>query len=111
MDSPEEASTPWLKLAAARRRALEASGISAEAESAPPGFATRVAALAMAARQEAALSRWTLWSFRGALASAATAVLVMAAAPATARTSGPGPGPETVLLRAPAMEIPAIGPL
>lgn len=105
----DEADASWLKLAAARRQALE-SAAAAEFPP-PPGFATRVVALAMAARRDTAISRWTLWSFRGALASAAAAVLVVAAAPATARPPGRGTGTEPMLLRAPAMEIPAIGPL
>lgn len=124
MNAPQEdeaPGSPWLKLAAARRQALESARLAAskistdvdihtdaEAEAAPFGFASRVAALAMAARRNTALSRWTLWSFRGAVASGATALLVMAASPATALPPGAGSG-ENVLLKPPALEMPTMG--
>jgi hypothetical protein len=109
------AASPWLKLAAARRQALESARqgsnpeTSAEMETAPFGFASRVAALAMAARRNTALSRWTLWSFRGAVASGAAALLMMAVSPATALSTSGEAGGENVLLRPPVLEVPVMG--
>ncbi|MES2708166.1 MAG: hypothetical protein V4726_16350 [Verrucomicrobiota bacterium] len=95
---PEAAA--WMKLAAARRAVTAIRGAE-EPEAVPPfGFTARVAALAVARRRDSALSRWTAWSLRGALASAMAAAVVAA---------WPSPAPENAsLLRAPAFEIPAI---
>lgn len=90
--------TDWLRLAAARRRILAEH--SRPEEEAPFGFAARVAALAMVPRRAPSpLSLWTRWAWR-------MAVLAVAGA-AMAAAWPPQGGHAPLLLKAPALEIPA----
>ncbi|RYD37132.1 MAG: hypothetical protein EOP86_04205 [Verrucomicrobiaceae bacterium] len=100
LDSGSDAAftADWLKLAAARQRILSEN--TSQDEGAPFGFAARVAALATTSRREPSpLSLWTRWAWR-------TAVLTVGGAALAAAWPSPG-GNAPLLLKAPALEIPA----
>lgn len=88
----------WEKLAAAYRQAPPSRSAPLD-EAAPFGFASRVAALALAVQRQQRLSWWVRWSLRAAL----TAGL---AAAGVALLRDPAP-----LLAAPALEIPGFSSL
>ena len=92
----------WEKLAAARRAALTTVPPSAD-DTAPFGFAQRIASRAMALQRHRQLAWWTRWSLRAAGAAAVAAGLV-----ALARAPESG---STALLAAPALEIPGFSSL
>lgn len=59
------------------RLAARLPAATADAATQPPfGFSTRIVSQWRAARRHAALHRWTVWSFRTAMASTACALLV-----------------------------------
>lgn len=92
----------WDKLVAARR-ALLAAAPRTDDESAPFGFAQRIASRALFLQRHRQLSWWTRWSLRAAGASAVVAALV-----ALARAPESGSGP---LMVAPTLEIPGFSAL
>ena len=92
----------WEKLVAARRAALAAAP-PAQDDTAPYGFAQRVASYALALQRHRQLAWWTRWSLRAAgAASVAAALVALARAPESA--SAP-------LVAAPALEIPGFSSL
>ena len=102
MKSESNLPNAWEKLAAARRRSVTVRPSSMD-ETAPFGFAQRIASRAMALQRHRQLAWWTRWSLRAAGAAAVVAALVaLARAPETA--SNP-------LLIAPALEIPGFSSL
>ena len=93
----------WAKLAAARRAVLTTRPTSLD-ESAPFGFAQRVASCAMALQRHRQLAWWTRWSLRAAgAATVAAALVALARAPESTAASS--------LLAAPALEIPGFSSL
>ena len=102
MNSDSNLPDSWEKLAAARRGSL-AMRPSALDETAPFGFAQRIASRAMALQRHRQLAWWTRWSLRAAGAATVAAALV-----ALARTPEHASSP---LLAAPALEIPGFSSL
>ena len=97
MPPEPETTAAWEKLAAARRRARVATTPASD-ETAPFGFAQRIAAHAMELRRNERLAWWTRWSMRAAFSAGIAAVLVALFSPA-ADLRAP-------LLAAPSLEIP-----
>jgi len=102
MKSDSNLPDSWDKLVAARRAALAAAPRTND-ESAPFGFAQRIASRALSLQRHRQLSWWTRWSLRAAGASAVAAAMV-----ALARAPETGSGP---LMVAPALEIPGFSSL
>lgn len=100
MNADPETTSAWEKLAARHRlvRATESPD-----DSAPFGFAQRIAAQAMALRRNERLAWWTRWSMRAA-ALAGLAVVIMALKAPPSNPAGP-------LLSAPGLEIPGLSSL
>ena len=97
MSSEPEISAPWEKLVAARRRV--GSGVaSPRDETAPFGFAQRLAAQAMELRRNERLAWWTRWSMRAGIAAGIAAALMALFNPVV---DLPSP-----FLAAPALDIP-----
>lgn len=101
MNLESESSPAWQKLAAARRRALAA--MTPADESAPFGFAQRIAARAMELRRNERLACWTRWSMRAAACAGLAATIVA--------LIHSGSGSDAPLLSAPALEIPGLSSL
>ena len=102
MNTDSNPSDSWEKLAAARRRSV-AVHPSLMDDTAPFGFAQRIASRAMALQRHRQLAWWTRWSLRAAGAATVVAALVaLARAPETASNS---------LLVAPTLEIPGFSSL
>ena len=92
----------WEKLVAARRAALAAAP-PAQDDTAPFGFAQRIASCALALQRHRQLAWWTRWSLRAAgAASVAAALVALARAPES--VSAP-------LLGVPSLEIPRFSSL
>jgi len=101
MHPESESHLEWQKLAAARRRFLASTQLPDEA--APFGFAGRVAARAMALKQNERLAWWTRWSVRAAACAGLAAAIVA--------LSRPSPEAPVSLLSAPALDLPGLSSL
>ncbi len=99
---PEPESSPeWQMLAAARRRALAAAPLTDD--SAPFGFAQRIAARAMELRRNENIACWTRWSMRAAACAGFAATIVA--------LIHSGSSSDAPLLSPPALEIPGLSSL
>lgn len=81
MSSEPEISPAWEKLVAARLR-VDSGVESLRDETAPFGFAQRIAAHAMEIRRNERLVWWTRWSIRAAISAGIAAALMALSNPA-----------------------------